>query len=433
MIVRPRNIAGIPFILFSRESAVILDTKYFSIMGFIEHYHQLKDLFDLNAAKTPIPDSQMSVQNFDFISDGTDLDWQPGKQEYPAITENLAFRYPVIVPSPALKHKKAILFLHGLNERNWYKHLPAARFLAEKTGTPVILFPLSYHINRGLPEWTDTRKMAKPLEIRKLHYTRLHEASVINLALSERLTEKPQRFFNSGYQSALDLIKLKNELHAGHHPLFESGTKTDIFAYSISCLMMQAMMISLRGNLMSDSKIVFFAGGSLFSHMNGTSRYIMDNVAFAAIRNFYLEMISPCFRKWNPRPWLMENRFGQAFTWLIDKGNFDRNRVQSLQLYHPNLMVVALKNDVVIPVEGIRSAFGDMFCRSPQFRIVHFPYHYTHENPFPVLNVNIGHEVDKAFESVFEPVSEFFKNAAIQLPYRSGHRKTDQKAASSAR
>ncbi len=37
--------------------------------------------------------------------------------------------------------------------------------LAEKTGNPVILFPLSYHINRGLPEWTDIHRMAGPLEI----------------------------------------------------------------------------------------------------------------------------------------------------------------------------------------------------------------------------------------------------------------------------
>ncbi len=81
------------------------------------------------------------------------------------IPQNFEFRYPVIIPHPGSTYRKAIFYLHGLNERNWLKHLPGAMLLAEKTGNPVILFPLSYHINRGLPEWTDIHKMSGPLEV----------------------------------------------------------------------------------------------------------------------------------------------------------------------------------------------------------------------------------------------------------------------------
>ncbi len=301
--------------------------------------------------------------------------------------------------------------------------------LAEKTGNPVILFPLSYHINRGLPEWTDTRKMADPLELRRKTYAQLKESSVLNLPISERLTERPLRFFTSGYQSACDLLKLKNQIYAGLHPLFEKGSGTDIFAYSISCLMMQVLMLSDPQEFQPDTKIAFFAGGSLFSNMNGVSKYIMDNVAFGRIRKYYGEISEKPDISSPLKSWFEKNPFGKAFTWMLGYGRFDKERERSFQSYYKNLLVVALKKDQVIPLNGIRLALGNKFSRSGGLRILDFPYEYIHENPFPVLNRKIDHEVNQAFRSVFLPVAAFFNN--IKTPV-SLNRKIDLKTASFA-
>ncbi len=400
-------------------------------MEYFECYQKLKDIFNLSDDVIHIPESDMIIRNFDFISEGIKEElWPPEAIEKNLITENFKFRYPVLIPHPESLHRKAIFYLHGLNERNWLKHLPGAMLLAEKTGNPVILFPLSYHINRGLPEWTDTRRMAEPLEMRRQTYAQLQLASVINLSLSERLTESPLRFFTSGYQSARDLLKLKKQIYEGSHPLFEKGTGTDIFAYSISCMMMQVLMLSDPEDFLPDTKIAFFAGGSLFSHMNGVSKYIMDNVAFAGIWKYYREILSKAGNSVDLKSWFEKNRFGRAFTWMLGYGRYDNEREKSFQSYHSNLFILALKNDSVIPLIGIRQAFGRKFSRSGRIRVVDFPYPYIHENPFPVLNRKIDHEVDQAFRSVFVPVAEFFNNIK---PTLSQSRKIDQKTASFTR
>lgn len=400
-------------------------------MEYFECYQKLKEVFNLSADIIHIPGSDMTIRNFNFVSEGlNDESWPSEIIEEKPVNENNEFRYPVFIPSPGSLHRKAVFYLHGLNERNWLKHLPGAMLLAEKTGNPVILFPLSFHINRGLPEWTDTRRMATPLEMRRQTYSQLEEASVVNLPLSERLTEKPLRFFTSGYQSANDLLKLKKQIFEGSHPLFEKGTGTDIFAYSISCMMMQVLMLSDPRDFLPDTKIAFFAGGSLFSHMNGVSKFIMDNVAFAGIWKYYRELLSKAGTSGSLKSWFENNRFGRSFTWMLGYGRFDKEREKSFQPYNSSLFIVALKKDAVIPLNGIRLAFGDKFSRSGRIRIVDFPYPYIHENPFPVLCRNIDHEVDQAFKSVFLPVAEFFNTIS---PAISLNRKIDQKTTSFTR
>jgi hypothetical protein len=377
-------------------------------MKYIEQYNHLTDLFDLTRDEISLPGSRTIIRNMTFHSK---MPWHfnfPGINEDNKICENSNFRYPVILPEGKAKFSEAIIFLHGLNERTWNKHLAGARFLAEKTNKAVIMFPLSYHINRGLPEWSDTRKMSALLELRKQKYPNVKDASVVNLALSERLTDFPERFFISGLQSGMDLIALLKEIRTGDHPLFEQGTKIDLFAYSISCMMLQSLMISNPDNILENSRIVFFAGGSLFSHLQGISKYILDSVAFESIHTFYSNIIR---RKTSLSkgvfPWIMENKFGQSFRAIIAPDKLRNVREKSMDNFHDNLMVIALRDDKVIPVEGIRMATGDKFFHSKKFRIVHFPYAYTHENPFPVLYRKIDELVEKAFLSVFNPTLEF--------------------------
>jgi hypothetical protein len=377
-------------------------------MHFIGQYKQLRDLFNLDSATIKIPESNLEIKNFDFISDAPFSKITEGADDYDDFLENIRFRYPVILPAGKKKADKAIIYLHGLNERTWHKHLTGATYLAQKSGKAVILFPLSFHINRGLPDWTDTRKMCIALEKRKGKYTGLRDATVVNLALSERLTEHPGRFFIAGIQSSMDLTTLIKQIGDGEHPLFEQGTTTDLFAYSIGCTLVQSLLISNPGNILSKSNIVLFAGGSLFGYIQAVSRYIMDSVAFETVRKFYLN----AFRlKKDPiseiNPVLMEHSYGRAFRSMLTQEGYKAKRENAMKEFSDHLMVIALQKDRVMPVEGTRMATGEKFYRSGRFRILDFSYEYSHENPFPVLYKKIEDQVEKAFLQVFEPAAQF--------------------------
>jgi hypothetical protein len=374
-------------------------------MPYIEEYQSLKSLFDPDKEEIQLP-GNITLKNLIFHSAAfAEMAGQPGDS---SISENIRFRYPVLLPNGIKKSGKAIILLHGLNERTWHKHLTSAKFMAEKTGKAVILFPLSFHINRGLPEWTDVRKLSIPLEARKLKFPGIKEATLINLALSERLTEFPQRFFLSGLQSTLDLVSLMKEIRDGQHPLFEKGSSIDLFAYSISCMLLQSLMINNPENILKNSRIVLFAGGSLLSQIQGVSRYIMDSLAYETLRDYYLKITGKKTGFLGDlQPWIMEHSYGIAFRSLISSGILKRNREKTVTDFSDNLMVIALHNDRIMPLDGIRQATGEKFSRSKNFKILDFQYAYTHENPFPVLNMRLGRLVEQAFLSVFRPTLNF--------------------------
>jgi hypothetical protein len=110
----------------------------------------------------------------------------------------------------------------------------------------------------------------------------------------------------------------------------------------------------------------------------------------------------------------IERSFGDAFRSLIIPGLYAREREQTMAGFSKNLMVIAMQNDRIMPVEGIREATGERFFRSGQFKLVHFPYEYTHENPFPVLYNKINQQVEKAFLSVYEPALEFYSDYPLR-------------------
>ncbi len=74
-----------------------------------------------------------------------------------AIEENLRFRYFLVREHQAggglRRHDRVVVLFHGLNERSFTKYIPWAYHIWRSTGSPVILFPLTFHINRVLPGW----------------------------------------------------------------------------------------------------------------------------------------------------------------------------------------------------------------------------------------------------------------------------------------
>jgi hypothetical protein len=108
------------------------------------------------------------------------------------------------------------------------------------------------------------------------------------VALSERITQAPYRFYSSGRQSVDDITQLVTDIKSGKHPLFCENTQVDVFAYSIGAFLSQIIFMTNPDNLFSDAKLFMFCGGSIFSNMFGQSRTIMDKQAFDRLFSYYL-------------------------------------------------------------------------------------------------------------------------------------------------
>lgn len=388
-------------------------------MNISETYIPLKSAFHLGPDPIDKPDMGISIQKFPFqssydfpvpvhpaskISGLTDHTFSD-----PFIKENSSFTYPVFVPYGTGKFGEAIIMLHGLNERNWDKYLPWAQNLANQTKKPVILFPFSFHINRSPQDWYDPRKLNEYLLIRQKQYRDVQASSFLNLALSNRLTEYPERFFLSGYQSVNDLSQLIRTIQAGQHPLFEKGTQTNLFAYSIGVFLLQCMMIANPDNLLDNSKFFFLAGGSLFCHMNGVSKYIMDSKAHESIQNYYIfRMEDEIMEEKIATSILNLTQIGQAFRSMILPDRFRQIRENMFRFFNKNLRVVALKNDQVIPAKESAEAIACGLNKIPDnVTIIDPPYPYIHENPFPVKLKEYKKAIDSVFEMVFGQAAAF--------------------------
>ncbi|WP_294079427.1 DUF6051 family protein [Proteiniphilum sp. UBA5384] len=316
------------------------------------------------------------------------------------ITENFSFEYPVFFPSGKSRHAEAILLLHGLNERNWSKYLTWAEFLCYNTGKPVILFPIAFHINRAPMTWSNPRSLINLLNFRKEKYTDERTISYANVALSDRISQNPERFYLSGRQTWADLTVLFEELKAGYHPFFKEDTKIDIFAYSIGAFLSQIALMANQKGLYGDSRLFMFCGGSIFRSMSGISRSIMDKPAFETMQQYYIYH----FGNEDTPVWEHDNAFN-AFLQMITPERFRAERENIFSRLKGKIRGIALTKDTVIPYHGVLEALGEKNAQST-IQLLDFSFPYTHENPFPHNSTDIT-SLNNAFTTVFSRAAEF--------------------------
>lgn len=323
-------------------------------------------------------------------------------------TGNNRFNYPVIIPRGEQVHNKAIILLHGLNERFWDKYLPWAYYLALYTNRPVILFPLSFHMNRAPEEWANPKVMAPFIDARKKALC-TEDLTFVNLALSCRLTSEPLRFMRSGHQSAVDLIRLSRQIERGEISLFKEGTKPDFFAYSIGAFVSQILLLANPGGLFDKTRFFLFCGGSFFKDMCGVSRMIMDKAAFERINTFYTQTIDEAMQEKKALAMFIdENALGKAFYAMIKQENNKEFREDRFLNASGNIFSLALNKDKVIPPAGISSALALDGRRSEMVEEWDFPFEYTHEAPFPISGKMDKNIVDYWFGEVFTKAAGFF-------------------------
>jgi Family of unknown function (DUF6051) len=373
-------------------------------MEYTSTINELKSLFTNENREISIPDSDIGIQNISFCSDALQDEFLNKNDSH--IIENSSFSYPVFIPQNT-KSDKVILLLHGLNERSWAKYLAWGYYLAKHTDSYVILFPISFHINRSPASWRDPRAMVNFMKVRNSSFGDIELSSFANIALSNRLTEDPLRFFKSGFQTTSDIIKLLSGIRNGTHEIIPQTTNFNIFAYSIGAFLAEIILMGNPENLLTGSKLFIFCGGSVFSNMQGTSKLIMDRLAFDRVYRYYLFEFEKTLTGKSPLvDFLLTSQIGMAFRSMIDLDRLKMFRENILNKLRDQIRSVSLLKDTVIPSKGIISTLGNI-NKKEVVDIWDFPFPYCHENPFPVLNFPLSKKVDYWFERVFAEASLF--------------------------
>ena len=375
-------------------------------MEYTKTFNLLKSLFSPGKDEIMIPGSDIKIFNIGFRSDVP-----PGSflnEKDILIPENYSFSYPVFAPRNRAS-EKVVLLLHGLNERSWVKYLVWAYWLASYTDSYVILFPISFHINRSPDSWKDPRAMIQFMKNRNATAGEINMSSFANVALSNRLYEDPMRFFNSGFQTASDIIKLLLSVRNGRHSIIPISSKINIFAYSIGAFLAEIILMGNPENLFAESKLFIFCGGSVFSNMRGSSKLIMDSLAFDRVYSFYLNDFeknisgkSALFDFFN------SNQIGMAFRSMIDLGRLKSFRENIFKKLKDQIHSITLLKDTVIPAKGVVKTLSRNSDMQKLVKVWDFPYSYSHENPFPVFDNSLCQQVDACFDRVFREAMAFF-------------------------
>ena len=325
-----------------------------------------------------------------------------------SIAENREFIYPIFKKINGSDNSKVIILLHGLNERTWDKYLPWGKALCLNTGHPVILFPISFHMNRSPKIWRDPRKMSLWVKQRKKQHPFIEESSFANAAISSRLEQYPQRFFLSGLETYFNLYELIEQLQNGQHPLIRNYPRVNFFGYSIGALLTQIMLMSNPEEKLTSSKAFIFCGGTTLDKMNGTSKFILDSKAFEAIRDLF---VNTDFEINLPDP-IKENvkRFNLSKTFhaMMHSSILPELRNSGLSSLKNRIKLCPLIKDKVIPAHAVKETFSKANGKLQDFvHTMDFSYQYTHERPFPCDEND--NRINEAFEKVFRKASEFLK------------------------
>lgn len=374
-------------------------------MNYVERYTELNRLFSINNSTSVIytPYATIHFSSFESIPEVCHHTSSNHIIDVDAlISENTHFVYPIFMPHSTVRSGKAILLLHGLNERSWNKYLAWAEYLCYTTNKPVILFPLAYHINRCPSSWSNPREIATIFHLRRQLNGNDRYISVANVVLSNRISEKPHRFYCSGRQSIADICSLISTIYKGVHPMLPDVSTVDIFAYSIGAFVAEIALLANPLNLFDDTKLFLFCGGSVFSAMQGKSRGIMDTNAFDMLHTYYLQE-----RNNHLKQFQKNDAIDAAFETMISAQYNKQVREKFFLSMGNKIKGIALSKDVVIPYAGIVEALGSI-CANNQITQLDFDYQYSHENPFPTNHIHQTNEVNEGFNQVFSYARDFF-------------------------
>jgi pimeloyl-ACP methyl ester carboxylesterase len=300
------------------------------------------------------------------------------------IEENISFRYPLVRDASSgqtrLRHDRVIILLHGLNERSFSKYLPWAYQLWAGTRTPVLLFPLTFHVNRVLPAWAKTQREVYE---RRSQLAGNEGAYRFNAVISDRLAARPERFFWGAVQSYLDLVDLARTIRSGRHPHFTPDARIDLFGFSAGGYLSLLLMLEDPEGLFKDSRGIVFASGVPSRDLNLLSPFILDLAAEIAMMRLYVKNIDTLSSA-RMRHWFEahgEGRWIRALAGL----RTDRTRLEErLKQVSDRLLGITNLNDDVMPTGSMLNTLQGL-NRDTGVEVSEFEMG-VHESPFVCAN-----------------------------------------------
>ena len=324
------------------------------------------------------------------------------------IIENIEFRYHIIMPKKENKAKEIVILFHGFNEKYWYKYLPWATYMAEKTEKAIVLFPMAFHMNRAPILWSNSREMYRVSEERKKRHPLLLCSSLSNVAISTRINNKPQRFIWSGLQSYYDVLDFVEDIKEGIHPGIDKNAKIDLFAYSIGAFLSQVLMMSNRNGYFSESKCAIFCGGAVFNRFSPVSKFILDSEAEVGLYSFIVEHLdSHMDRDEVLRYYMFSTPEGPNFRSMLCYKTLIKEREEEFRRMSHQFYVITLDKDEVIPSYEIMNTLQGSRRDIPiSVDLMDYPYNYVHEDPFP-CTPEIADEVHNCFTLTLDKICDF--------------------------
>jgi len=403
-------------------------------MKYIDLFNHLKKIENYTDSEIDI-DENLVMRNFPFesnyrfilpggLGNNDDYEYIPSfPQDYEPdviqqmlnkkdseITENIKFRYHMMMPKDVEKAKGIIFLFHGFNEKTWYKYLPWAKYIVDTTGKSIVMFPIAFHMNRAPAAWSSTREMYRVSEQRKQRHPDVISSSLSNVAISTRLHNKPQRFIWSGLQTYYDVIDFVENFKEGLHPAIEKDATIDFFSYSIGTFLGEILMMSNKDGHFSNSKYATFCGGAVFNRLSPVSRFILDSEANVSLYSFVVEHLDSHMRRDEVlRHYMHTHPEGNNFRSMLNYRCLTKEREDCFREMSDRFYAITLAKDEVVPTyEVVNTLQGSL--RNVPIRIeeLDFPYKYIHEDPFPALP-KIADLVDEQYRMTFEKISNFLK------------------------
>lgn len=300
------------------------------------------------------------------------------------IAENLQFKYPLLrerrTAADAHRHQRVTLLLHGLNERSFGKYLPWAYHIWAQSGAPVLLFPLTFHVNRVLPEWGQQQMGSFKQRQQIKDNENVHR---FNAVISERLDAYPERFFWGAIQSYWDLIDLARQIRCGRHKHIAPDARLDFVGYSAGGFLALLLLLEDHEGLFADSRACLFSTCAAIRDLNLSSPFIVDSEAENTLMKLYVKHLERLASE-RMRHWLEHHGEGQwamAFSGLLP----DRARLNArLAELAPRLLGFANPNDRVIPQGAMLNSLQGVL-RDTGVRVAELSLG-VHENPFSCAN-----------------------------------------------
>lgn len=324
---------------------------------------------------------------------------------------NKNFEYHILKRADIETAKGCIIFFHGLNEKKWDKYLPWAYELAQKTHKAVILFPIAFHMDRAEAMWSDRHHMMEIVKFRKGKYPENTHLSYVNAAISSRLEAHPQRIFWSGLQTYSDIIEVVKEIREDKIKSISSGTRLDLFGYSIGSFLSMIIKMADPHGYFTQSKVFCFCGGMTIDRMFPISKYIMDSQATIKMQSVFTELLSSDFKFDKRLKHYQDDDLHPQESWfkkMLRYNYFQHEREKRIKEIESQIKAYVLEKDAVAPpMEALNTLQGGYRNINVEIEIRDFPYDYSHMVPFPLTH-KYKSEVSEAFRHFTKSASDFY-------------------------